>query len=552
MRETAARLSPAAGVRPRAGALATRILRRRRVHGPIPLAAAALLIAAAVNLPLIYLLLRTMEAGAATFLDVVVAPSTLRLVLQTLGLVVGVCIASSAIALPLAWLIARTDVPGRRMLGLLSALPLAVPSYVAAFAVIAVAGPRGALQRGLEPFGVTRLPEWAYGYSGALVTLTLFSYPYIYLPVLAALRRLDPALEESSRSLGHGAWSTFWHLILPQLRIPLASGALLVALYTLSDFGAVSLTRFDTLTLGVYRAYASLFDRSIAAVLAGVLVLLTLLLVSGKARIERGSRPPRGDAQHASARLPLGRLRWPCLLGVSGLCLLTLGLPVGVALASALRALHVGNPLSSPWWPALNSVLVAAAAAAIATLLSLAPAAWSVRYPTRLSRITENLTYAGNALPGIVIALSFVFLASRWLTPLYQTMSLLVAAYVVRFLPEALVPTRGGFASIAPAHLEAARGLGIGRLAVIRRVTLPLLRPGLLAGFGLVFLTAMKELPAALLLRPIGFDTLATRVWSATAEGAHSEAALPSLLLLLVSMGPVYLLVIRPMLGERV
>jgi iron(III) transport system permease protein len=182
------------------------------------------------------------------------------------GLAAVVTAASVAVAVPLAWLTARTDLPGRRAWAVLAALPLVIPSYVGGFVLVSMFGPRGLLQDALAPLGVERLPE-IYGLPGAALALTLFSYPYVLLTVRGALRGMDPALEEASRSLGSGGWATFFRVTLPQLRPAIVAGALLVALYSLSDFGAVSLLQFDSFSREIYTQYRSAFDRTPAAIL---------------------------------------------------------------------------------------------------------------------------------------------------------------------------------------------------------------------------------------------------------------------------------------------
>lgn len=520
-------------------------------RAPAALALPATAVAAAVNLPLVYVFVRSAEGGLGDYLGLVLSERTLGLVGSTLGLVAGVVALSLLLAVPLAWLVARTDLPGRRAWAVAGALPLVFPSYVSAFALVAVLGPRGYLQGWLAPLGVGRLPEWIYGYGGALAALALFTYPYTYLLAVAALRRLDPALEESSRVLGRGRWRTFFGVVLPQLRPALYAGSLLVALYTLSDFGAVSIVRYDTFTLSIYNAYRGLFDRTVAASLATVLVALTLALIVLESRLARNVRPAPVAGGRPPERVRLGRWRWPALGAVSALALVTLGLPLGVVLYWGARALALGNPLGAAGGAALGSIAVSLAAAVVAVALALPATAWAARHPSLPARLVERASHAGYALPGIVIALSLVFFVSRHLAPLYQTLALLVAAYVVRFLPEALAAARSAFAAVAPRLEEAARSLGRGPLAVLATLTLPLVRPGLAAGGGLVFLTAMKELPATLILRPIGFETLATRVWTAASEAIYSEAALPALLLVAVSTPPVYALIIRPALAER-
>lgn len=530
--------------------------RARRRRPPLLWVIPALVTVAMVNLPLVYIFLRAGENGWAGWLATVWTPQSAALVGRSLGLVVAAVTVALGIALPAAWLVSRTDLPARRLWATLAALPLVFPSYVASFTMVAVLGPRGYLQGWLEPLGVTRLPEIAYGFSGALLVLALFTYPYVYLLLVAALRDLDPALEESARSLGAGPWRTFTTVVLPQLRPSIYAGSLLVALYTLSDFGAVSIVRYNTFTLSIMNAYRGLFDRSTAASLATLLATIALLLVAAEGVFNRRMRPHRSRPARPPTRLPLGRWRWPSLFALGTLSLFTLGIPVGVVGFWGLRALAYGNSLGdnslsragNAVWCSLSVSIVAALAA---TALALPIAAWSVHRRGRWSRWVERLSYAGYALPGLVVALSLVFFTVRYARPLYQTVPLLALAYVVRFLPEATAAIRSAMAAIAPAFQEAARSLGRSQIHVLFTVTLPMILPGLLSGFALVFLTSMKELPATLLLRPTGFETLATEIWSHASEAIYSQAALPSLTLVLATAPPLYLLVIRPALRER-
>ncbi|MFQ5350864.1 MAG: ABC transporter permease, partial [Thermoanaerobaculia bacterium] len=478
-------------------------------------------------------------------------PGTVTLLGRSLALACGVLAIALVIAVPVAWLVARTDLPGRRLWAVLAALPLVFPSYVAAFTFVSVLGPRGVLQGWLEPLGVGSLPPLAYGYSGACLVLGLFVYPYLYLLLVAALRDLDTAGEESSRSLGAGPWRTFFAVVLPRLRPALAGGSLLVVLYTLSDFGAVSIVRFNTFTVAIYNAYSGLFDRTSAAALAAVLMLLAFAAVRLEAAAAGRLRLAGGRTPRPASPVELGGWKWPAATALALLATANLVLPVGLILFWAVRARSAGLPLGSAWGAAANSLLAAAAAALAAVLLALAVAWWRERHPGPWATVVERLARAGYGLPGLVIALALVFFAARWARPLYQSLALLVAAYVIRFLPEALAAARAALAAV-PARLEeAARSLGRRPAQVLREITLPLMRRGLLAGLGLVFLTSMKELPATLILRPIGFDTLATRVWSHAAEGIYSRAAVPALLLVAVSALPVYLLVIAPALRPR-
>ncbi len=245
-------------------------------------------------LPLFYLLFRAAGIGP-TALDLILRPRTGQVIWNSSVLTIGVTLASLLIALPLAWLTVRTDLPGRKMWTVLLTLPLVIPSYVGGFALVAMMGPKGILQSWLAPLGVERLPS-IYGLPGALWALTLFTYPYLFLSIRAGLRNQDPALEEAANSLGHSRWTTFWRVTLPNLRPAITSGALLVALYTLSDFGAVSLLRFNSFTRAIYVQYLSSFDRSLAALLSLILVLMTVALLYSERRIQGRARYYRSSA----------------------------------------------------------------------------------------------------------------------------------------------------------------------------------------------------------------------------------------------------------------
>ena len=515
------------------------------------MAGLAWLTAVAASLAPAYILVRAGAGGRAALAETLLRPGALALLGRSLALTAGVLALALAIAVPAAWLVARTDLPGRRLWAVLAALPLVFPSYVAAFTFVSVLGPRGVLQGWLEPLGIEALPAVAYGYSGACLVLGLFTYPYLYLLLVAALRGLDTSWEESSRSLGAGPWRTFFAVVVPRLRPALAGGSLLVVLYTLSDFGAVSIARFNTFTVAIYNAYSGLFDRTSAAVLAAVLMLLAFAAVRLEATAAGRSRLDGGRTPRPASPVELGRWRWPATAALALLATVNLALPIGLILFWAVRARMAGLPLGSAWSAAGNSLVAASSAAVVALLLALAVAWWRERYPGPWAVVVERLARAGYALPGLVVALALVFFATRWARPLYQSLALLVAAYVVRFLPEALTAARSALAAVPPRLEEAARGLGRRPLQVLRSVTLPLMRRGLLAGLGLVFLTSLKELPATLILRPIGFDTLAIRVWSHATEGIYSRAAVPALLLVAAAAVPVYLLVIAPALGPR-
>ena len=510
--------------------------------------APALVIGALLLLSPIYLALRSLGAGQE-FWDALLRWRVLEILVRTLLLVGAVTVASIAIALPLAWLTVRTDLPLARIWGILVTLPLVIPSYVAGFAVVVALGPRGMLQGFLENLiGLERLPD-INGFPGAMLTLTFLSYPYVLLTIRAALQRLDPSLEESSRGLGYNWRTTFRRVVVPLLRPSIAAGGLLVALYTLSDFGAVSLLRYETFTLAIFAQYESALDRTLGAAFSLALVALALTFLLGEYFTRGRSRYYRveqGVARPAQV-VPLGAWRWPAAGFCSLITLVALVLPLAVLVYWVVRGVNAGEPLLLLWEAAGNSLFISGLAALAAVLAAFPIATLSVRYPGTFSSLLERITYVGFALPGIAVALGLVFFGANFARFLYQNLSLLILAYVILFLPTAVGSTRTSILQVNPRVEDAARSLGRAPLQVFTSITLPLVRPGLLSGAALVFLLTMKELPATLILRPTGFPTLATSIWSAASEAFFAQAAAPALLLVLASSVPLAFL----MLWER-
>jgi iron(III) transport system permease protein len=513
----------------------------RTPGAPWPLVAIGLAVAALSALPLVYLVIRAagVEADALAF---VVRPRTVAVVGATVVLAGVVGLGTALVGVPIAWLTTRTDLPGRRLWAVLTVVPLAIPSYVTGFAFVAAFGPRGALQSLLAPLGVGRLPE-IYGLFGASVVLILASYPYVVLAVRGGLLREDRAVEDAARTLGDSRATVFRRVTLPLLAPAIAAGTLLAVLYALSDFGAVSLLQFDSFSRAIYLQYRSTFDRSLAAILALGLVALTVLVTWGEARLRRraaawAGRPPRRPVE----TVPLGRWRWPALGFVSLVVGLALVVPAGTIAFWLIRAVGQGETFRVGLEPIVGSLGTGVAAAALAALLALPVALLLARHPSRLASIVERSAYGAFALPGIVVALALVFLATSTVPAIYQTLALLVIAYAVRFLVEAIGPVRSTLGRVGIRVEEAGRTLGDGPVRAFTHLTLPLVRPAVLSGAAIVFLSVVKELPMALILGPIGFETLATEIWSATSEGFYARAAGPAALLLVLSAGTVAVL----------
>lgn len=518
-------------------------LRRTFSATAITAALLAAVVAAAVLLPAIYLVVRVSDDWGLAW-DTVNTSRTLDSAKDTLRLAVVVAASTAALAVPAAWLTSRTDLPLARLWFVLLSLPLAIPSYVSALTIVLFLGPRGMLQGWLEPLGVDRLPP-IYGFWGAWFALVFFSYPYVLLPVRAAMLGLDRSLEEASRSLGRSAFTTFWRVVLPQLRPALVAGTMIVALYTLSDFGAVSTMRYNSLSRLIYLQYEGTFNRQAAAALGLLLALIAFGLVTLEALTRGRARYHSIATQRAPRKTRLGHWKWPAMLYLSLILLAALVMPVGVLANQVYVALNNNVTFDSVQGPAWNSIY-ASLLAALATVAAALPIGFlAARRPGPIAGILERASYAGYALPGIVIGLALVFFGANYALWAYQTLPFLVFAFVVRFLPEASGPARASFLKVNPRTEEAGRSLGRSPVTVFFRVTFPQMLPGLSAAGALVFLTALKELPITLLLSPIGFDTLAVDVWMRSNDAYYARAAFSAMTLITVAAIPVLILALR-------
>lgn len=496
-----------------------------RRRPPLFVLAPAIAAAAVAVAPIWYLVDRALECGLDEVGRELWRRRTLDLVVRSITLAGVVTAASVVIGVIGAWLVVRSDLPGRRVVRVLLALPLAVPSYLAAFAWI----------------------SWESdlaGFRGAALVLTLVSYPFVYLPAVAALAHLDPAQEEVARSLGRSRLDVALRLTLRQIRPAVTAGALLVALYVLSDFGAVAAMRYEVFTWVIYGAYRAGFNPSRAAILALVLVAVALVLVIGEARARGRAEAARlGSGTPRTPRpVPLGRATPLAWLFVVAVLAASIGFPVYRVLywvttftSTAVDFGDVTSALGQTLWLALLASIAAIAAALPVGILA-------ARHHSRVTSAIEGSTYVAHALPGIVIAISLVFIGVRLLRPVYQEVPLLLLGYVVLFLPLAVGSVRSSIEQ-SPARLEeVARSLGASQPAVVARVTAPLALPGIGAGVALVFLTTMKELPVTLILRPTGTETLATRLWQYTAVSDYANAGPYALALVIFAAIPSALL----------
>ena len=499
--------------------------RLRRLPQSAPVLAAATIIALLSLIPLGFILVVAISAGWDQVVKLVIRPRVGELLLNTVWLEAITLPITIVLAVALAWLTERTALPGARWWAALMVAPLAIPAFVQSYAWNSV------------------LPQ-LHGLWGAVVIAVISYLPFVYLPVAAQLKRLDPALEDGAASLGKGPAEIFWRVVLPQLRLPICAGALLVGLHLLGEYGLFVLMRFDTFATAIVDQFQSVYNGPAANLLGGVLVLCCVVLFGIEA-------VARGDRRYArlgtgAARMPVQHELGAWMIAALALLAITATLSLGVTLATLLRWLWIGG--ASIWalgdiGAALAQTVGLSIAGAIITTVLAMPMAWlSVRGSSRFQRGLEAAHLYAGALPGIIIALALVSITVRVMLPLYQTAATLVFAYALMFLPRALTGLRSSMAQ-APVELErAAMSLGRPPLVAVWRTTMRLAAPGIAASVALVALGISNELTGTLLLAPNGTRTLATKFWALTSELDYAAASPYALLLILLSLPLVVLL----------
>lgn len=521
-----------------------------------------LLIAGLMSIPVLHLLFEAFSHTADV--EKLWSPVALSRMGRTLALAAGVTSCVVVLSLVLAWLTVRTDMRLKQWLSVLIVLPLAVPPYVTAYALLSLGGNNGLLVQVLgidsallqslftnPQTGLFHLPR-LHGYAGALIALTAYNLPYVYLPVRAAWQDMDSSLEEASRSLGRGRIATLFLVTGPQLLPALLAGGLLAALHVVADFGVVSLMRYDTLSASLYARYNA-FDLGNASRLGMLLVLLASVLVSLEWLVLRRLRLVRTGVGSARKAAPIALKSFQ--LPAMSLCLLVffIGavLPVGIACFWMSHLPEGAEPWRKVGHAIVGSVSGSLPAAVIAVILAIPVAVLGVRYPGRWSGLLQRMPLVGYAVPALAFGLSLIMLCTaRWMPDaiysfFYQSMPLLVMAYVFHFLAEALGPVRSSLMLTSPKHEEAARSLGSSWLGAMVRVTLPVMRHGLVVAAALVFLSCMKELPLTMILAPIGVETLARSAWDHTENAEFALAAPYALAILCCSAGFVTLLLVE-------
>ncbi len=483
-------------------------------------------------IPLVYLLIKALSAEGTALMQIVFRWRNAKLFLNTLLLTGGVLVLDLLLATPAAWLTSKINLKGRHLWTVLCALPLAIPGYVTAYTLLALGGNTGIVAQ----FFGTSIPRLG-GYWGALLALSAYTSPYLFLNLRTALLGLDSNLEESARSLGYNHSETFFHVILPQLRPAFYASGLIISLHVLGDFGVVSLMGYETFSYALYTEYTFSFDHIYAAWLALMLLVFTGGLLYLEMKLLNQVTLHR--AGHGSTGQPSfiqpGVWGIPAYLYLGLLVFLTVVIPAGAVFLWIFRGFNVsalGGLLE-----ALGGSLSAAIPTGILCAFLAVPFAYiSVRHPSRISNVLGRVAYIVYAIPPLAFALSLIFFVLNVVPFIYKTLPVLISACALHFLAEAIGPVRSSLYQVSPNLEEAARSLGYSRLQSFFSTLFPVLIRGMLTATALVFLATMKELPLTFLLSPAGYETLALNVWSYTTEAMFAEAA-PYALAILVFSG---------------
>ncbi|MCW9023275.1 MAG: iron ABC transporter permease [Gammaproteobacteria bacterium] len=513
--------------------------------------ALAILVALAAAIPLLFVVYNSLQLSTDEWANLW-SSRLPELLWNTLSLAVLVGIGCMLLGVSAAWWISRRTFPGRKLAVWLMILPLTIPTYVFAHIYTSLLEEDGWLGRLWQYlFGAESVIPELYNIVGVTFVLTLAGFSYVFLLVRDALSRSQRVLDEAARVHGASPSQVFWKVNLPLLRPAIAAGLALVVLHVLSDFGAVSMLRYQTFTLSIYLQMSGRFDYQAAAGLSMVLVCLSLTFLILE-RFFRNRQRYYGNAQSKRFEPPAatGFETFMIWLWLGLIALLSFILPLAWMLAWSWEA-WVGDLITNEFWGYVgNSLTISIMAATLTVIVALPVALYHARVRSYLSQTCLHISSIGFVLPGPVIALGILAFVLAQMPTIYGGMTVLVIAMVIRFLPLAIQSQEAAAQQLTPSIEQAARSLGAGTFENLRRIVLPILSGGMMSAWVLVFIDTLKELPATLILRPTGFDTLPVRIWIEASE-EMLELAAPAALMLVIGTLPVLWLMMRSESAKR-
>ena len=467
------------------------------------------------------------------------------LLLNTMLLFIFVVISSLILGLLISIILVRFNIPGSKILFTLSVLPLVIPSYIGALTYVSAFSPKGLFVQLFSSFGINEIAG-IDGFFGSWLVLTLFTYPYVVLICSSALRNLDSTVEDAARSLGKNRFNVYTQVVIPRLKKPIIFSGLLVGLYVISDFGAVSLMRYSTLTKAIYSYYEFNINGDPVIFYSSILIVLALLISfiqrgSEEARSSKVSGTPKiSEKTNLSPRSKVLIYTFLSLVIFSGLIL-----PISVLSYWLIRGLSAGNSVRAVFGGVVGSLSVSLLAALFSVIVSTPIIIMVSQYRSKFGNVLERIMLALYGLPHISVGVAILFITIKIFPSIYQSFTALIISYLIVFLPQAIGAGQASMEQVKSNYLDASAGLGMSKLKSFYRITLPLIYRGLFAGGALVFLSTMKELPQTLLLRPTGLNTMAIDIWSYASEGLFTQAAFSSFILLAISAIPTYILSTR-------
>ena len=467
------------------------------------------------------------------------------LLLNTMLLFIFVVISSLILGLLISIILVRFNIPGSKILFTLSVLPLVIPSYIGALTYVSAFSPKGLFVQLFSSFGINEIAG-IDGFFGSWLVLTLFTYPYVVLICSSALRNLDSTVEDAARSLGKNRFNVYTQVVIPRLKKSIIFSGLLVGLYVISDFGAVSLMRYSTLTKAIYSYYEFNINGDPVIFYSSILIVLALLISfiqrgSEEARSAKVSGTPKiSEKTNLSPRSKVLIYTFLSLVIFSGLIL-----PISVLSYWLIRGLSAGNSVRAVFGGVVGSLSVSLLAALFSVIVSTPIIIMVSQYRSKFGNVLERIMLALYGLPHISVGVAILFITIKIFPSIYQSFTALIISYLIVFLPQAIGAGQASMEQVKSNYLDASAGLGMSKLKSFYRITLPLIYRGLFAGGALVFLSTMKELPQTLLLRPTGLNTMAIDIWSYASEGLFTQAAFSSFILLAISAIPTYILSTR-------